>query len=152
MKKLHQRLRQESTVKIPTPPPDAKQVVEAVGNMYHQFPFPPPQRKHTYRQHAVFVHQLLKKLQINPKGKLFGDIACGTGLMMLDYALEFPETRFRKDGAVHRLAEPVRAHVHVVKIPMHFYDFQTKNWRAFELDDADFTENYLWGVQGLRID
>jgi len=94
MKKLHYHLRQESTVKIPTPPPDAKQVVEAVGNMYHQFPFPPPQRKHTYRQHAVFVHQLLKKLQINPKGKLFGDIACGTGLMMLDYALEFPETRF----------------------------------------------------------
>jgi SAM-dependent methyltransferase len=29
-----------------------------------------------------------------PAGAQFGDIACGTGLMMLDYAKEFPEAKF----------------------------------------------------------
>ncbi|MBV9048826.1 MAG: class I SAM-dependent methyltransferase, partial [Solirubrobacterales bacterium] len=33
-------------------------------------------------------------LGIDPAGKHFGDIACGTGLILLDYAQEFPEVQF----------------------------------------------------------
>jgi SAM-dependent methyltransferase len=72
----------------------ARDIVSSVQDMYSRYPFPPPQRKHTYRAHAAYVHHVLDEMGINPEGKIFGDIACGTGLMMLDYALEFPATEF----------------------------------------------------------
>jgi len=62
--------------------------------MYVRHPFPTAQRKNSYRRHASYVHQFLLERGIDPKGATFGDIACGTGLMMLDYAREFPETNF----------------------------------------------------------
>jgi len=70
------------------------EIVGAVCEMYKCYPFPPPQRKHTYRHHAAYVRRILTEVGINPDGQIFGDIACGTGLMMLDYALEFPHTGF----------------------------------------------------------
>lgn len=70
------------------------EISKAVSEMYNEFPFPPPQRKHTYQKHAEYTYKILNKLHINTKNKVFGDIACGTGLMMLDYALKFPETMF----------------------------------------------------------
>jgi SAM-dependent methyltransferase len=70
------------------------EVVSAVRHMYVRHPFPPPQRKHSYRRHAAYVRQFLHQRGIVPDGATFGDIACGTGLMMLDYAREFPETSF----------------------------------------------------------
>jgi SAM-dependent methyltransferase len=70
------------------------EVVRAVHDMYVRHPFPPAQRKNSYRRHAAYVHQFLTERGIDPKGATFGDIACGTGLMMLDYAREFPETSF----------------------------------------------------------
>jgi SAM-dependent methyltransferase len=69
-------------------------IVSAVGQMYARHPFPPPQRKNSYRRHAAYVHQFLRERGIAPEGATFGDIACGTGLMMLDYAREFPQTSF----------------------------------------------------------
>jgi SAM-dependent methyltransferase len=69
-------------------------VVSAVRAMYMQHPFPPPQRKNSYRRHAAYVRQFLAERGIDPQGRSFGDMACGTGLMMLDYAREFPETSF----------------------------------------------------------
>ena len=69
-------------------------VVSAVRHMYARHPFPPPQRKNSYRRHAAYVRQFLRERGIVPEGATFGDIACGTGLMMLDYAREFPETSF----------------------------------------------------------
>jgi SAM-dependent methyltransferase len=69
-------------------------VVRAVRDMYVRHPFPPAQRKNSYRRHAAYVHQFLEERGIDPAGATFGDIACGTGLMMLDYAREFPETTF----------------------------------------------------------
>lgn len=70
-------------------PPD---IVRAVRDMYARHPFPPPQRKYTYRRHAAYVRRFLAERGVDPRGREFGDIACGTGLMMLDYAREFPET------------------------------------------------------------
>jgi len=70
------------------------EITKRVHDMYVRHPFPPPQRRHTYRKHAAFVRKFLEEHGVDPKGKLFGDIACGTGLMLLDYAQEFPETRF----------------------------------------------------------
>jgi SAM-dependent methyltransferase len=69
-------------------------VVSAVRQMYARHPFPPPQRKNSYRRHAAYVHQFLRERGIVAEGATFGDIACGTGLMMLDYAREFPKTTF----------------------------------------------------------
>jgi SAM-dependent methyltransferase len=69
-------------------------VVRAVRDMYVRHPFPPPQRKNSYRRHAAYVHQFLQERGIDPNGATFGDIACGTGLMMLDYAREFPQATF----------------------------------------------------------
>ena len=69
-------------------------VVSAVRQMYARHPFPPPQRKNSYRRHAAYVRQFLRERGVVPEGSTFGDIACGTGLMMLDYAREFPETSF----------------------------------------------------------
>jgi len=69
-------------------------VVSAVRQMYARHPFPPPQRKNSYRRHAAYVHQFLCERGIAAEGATFGDIACGTGLMMLDYAREFPKTTF----------------------------------------------------------
>jgi SAM-dependent methyltransferase len=62
--------------------------------MYMRHPFPPPQRKNSYRRHAAYVRQFLGERGVDTRGKAFGDIACGTGLMMLDYAREFPEASF----------------------------------------------------------
>jgi SAM-dependent methyltransferase len=62
--------------------------------MYVRHPFPPSQRKYSYRSHAAYVHRFLEERGIDPRGRRFGDIACGTGLMMLDYAREFPQTSF----------------------------------------------------------
>jgi len=70
------------------------EVVSAVREMYLRHPFPPPQRKNSYRRHAAYVRRFLQDRGIGTEGATFGDIACGTGLMMLDYAREFPETSF----------------------------------------------------------
>ncbi|MGO8957963.1 MAG: class I SAM-dependent methyltransferase [Streptosporangiaceae bacterium] len=70
------------------------EVVRAVRDMYRRHPFPPAQRKHSYQRHAAYVRSFLAERGIEPRGRTFGDIACGTGLMMLDYAREFPETSF----------------------------------------------------------
>jgi SAM-dependent methyltransferase len=69
-------------------------IVTAVRDMYARHPFPPRQRKNSYRRHAAYVRQFLREMGIDPDGATFGDIACGTGLMMLDYAREFPEASF----------------------------------------------------------
>ena len=85
------------TVPAGTPasrPASASDVVSAVRDMYARHPFPSSQRRHGYRRHAAFVRRFLEERGIDPRGKRFGDIACGTGLMMLDYAREFPETTF----------------------------------------------------------
>ncbi len=71
-----------------------REIVDKVREMYEGYPFPTPQRKHSYRQHAAFVRKVLLGQGIDPAGKLFGDIACGTGLMLLDYTREFPQTQF----------------------------------------------------------
>ncbi|SRR5579875_590489 len=68
-----------------------RDVAARVRGQYRAHPFPPPQRRHSYRNHARFVRQYLEGLGIDPAGRRFGDMACGTGLMLLDYALEFPE-------------------------------------------------------------
>jgi SAM-dependent methyltransferase len=70
------------------------EVVQAVRGMYARHPFPPAQRKYSYGRHAAYVRRFLDERGIDPRGLKFGDIACGTGLMMLDYAREFPETSF----------------------------------------------------------
>ncbi len=75
-------------------PPAPERVTSQVRQQYLEHPFPPPQRKHSYREHAAFVRRVLDDLGLDPTGWRFGDIACGTGLMMLDYALEFPEAEF----------------------------------------------------------
>jgi SAM-dependent methyltransferase len=62
--------------------------------MYTRYPFPSAQRRHSYRRHAAHVREYLQQLGIDPAGKRFGDIACGTGLILLDYAQEFPEVQF----------------------------------------------------------
>ncbi len=51
-------------------------------------------RQCSYRRHAVGVRRFLVERGIGPRGRKFGDSACGTGLMMLDYVGEFPETSF----------------------------------------------------------
>lgn len=68
-----------------------QEVTDAVHQMYRHHPFPPLQRKHSYRGHARFVRQFLEERGFVPAGNAFGDIACGTGLMMLDYAQEFQD-------------------------------------------------------------
>jgi SAM-dependent methyltransferase len=72
----------------------AGDVVSAVRDMYVRHPFPPAQRKNSYRRHAAYVRQFLEEQGIDHRGGTFGDIACGTGMMMLDYAREFPGTSF----------------------------------------------------------
>lgn len=74
--------------------PSGQQITENVREMYRRHPFPSSQRKYGYRRHAAFVRRFLESRGIDPAGRRFGDIACGTGLMMLDYAKEFPEATF----------------------------------------------------------
>lgn len=69
-------------------------IAQRVARMYTRYPFPSPQRRHSYRRHAAHVREYLGQLGIDPAGKHFGDIACGTGLILLDYAQEFPEAQF----------------------------------------------------------
>lgn len=71
-----------------------EEITSRVRELYTRHPFPPLQRKHTYRRHAAFVRRFLEGLGLDPRGKKFGDIACGTGLMMQDNAREFPQTQF----------------------------------------------------------
>jgi len=71
-----------------------REVVRAVRDMYVRHPFPPLQRKFSYRRHAAYVRRFLEERGVDPRGRKFGDIACGTGLMLLDHAREFPETSF----------------------------------------------------------
>jgi ubiquinone/menaquinone biosynthesis C-methylase UbiE len=69
-------------------------IAQRVAQMYTRYPFPSAQRRHSYRRHAAHVREFLQQLGIDPAGKHFGDIACGTGLILLDYAQEFPEVQF----------------------------------------------------------
>ena len=69
-------------------------IAERVAQMYTRYPFPSAQRRHSYRRHAAHVREYLQQLGIDPAGRHFGDIACGTGLILLDYAQEFPEVQF----------------------------------------------------------
>ncbi len=69
-------------------------IAQRVAQMYTRYPFPSAQRRHSYRRHAAHVREYLQQLGIDPAGKHFGDIACGTGLILLDYAQEFPEVQF----------------------------------------------------------
>ncbi|MFZ0089978.1 MAG: class I SAM-dependent methyltransferase [Solirubrobacteraceae bacterium] len=71
-----------------------RDIAQRVAQMYNHYPFPSPQRKHSYRQHATHVREFLSQRGVDPTGKRFGDIACGTGLILLDYAQEFPEAQF----------------------------------------------------------
>ncbi len=73
-------------------PHSIQEVTDAVHEMYRHHPFPPLQRKHSYRGHARYVRRFLEECGVDPAGKAFGDIACGTGLMMLDYAQEFGDS------------------------------------------------------------
>lgn len=68
-------------------------VIDRVRAMYRDHPFPPPQRKNSYRSHARYVRGFLESQGLRTAGAHFGDIACGTGLMMLDYCQEFPEAK-----------------------------------------------------------
>jgi len=69
-------------------------IAQRVAQMYTRYPFPSAQRRHSYRRHATHVREFLQQLGIDPVGKHFGDIACGTGLILLDYAQEFPDVQF----------------------------------------------------------
>jgi SAM-dependent methyltransferase len=124
-------------------PGSASEITERVREQYLAHPFPPPQRKHSYKDHAAFVRRLLGDLGLDPTGWRFGDIACGTGLMMLDYALEFPEARFTgydlSEAAVERanstIAEAGLTNAHAA----------AKN--ILELDDeAAFDYILSWGT------
>lgn len=70
-------------------------VQKHVADMYARYPFPTPQRKNSYRKHAAYVRRFLEALGLDLRGARFGDIACGTALMLLDYAQEFPEVQFQ---------------------------------------------------------
>lgn len=70
---------------------DHAEVASRVHDQYTVHPFPPEQRLHSYRRHARFVRHVLEELGIDPAARRFGDMACGTGLMLADYAEEFPE-------------------------------------------------------------
>lgn len=73
---------------------DHASVVDRVRSQYLEHPFPPPRRRHSYREHARFVRRFLEDLGIDPAGRRFGDIACGTGLMLVDLASELREASF----------------------------------------------------------
>ncbi len=95
LNRLHRQIREKNfTGKLKQKPSMQGKILKAIQKMYGQFPFPPPQRRYSYKNHAIYVYKLFKKLKINPDGQTFADIACGTGLMMLDYALQFPKTKF----------------------------------------------------------
>ncbi|MDJ0516914.1 MAG: class I SAM-dependent methyltransferase [Trichodesmium sp. MO_231.B1] len=70
-------------------------VSESVRDMYTRYPFPPVERRNAYQNHAKFVRSVLENLGIKLEGARFGDIACGTGCMLTDYAREFPEVSFQ---------------------------------------------------------
>ena len=75
-------------------PATREEIIARVREMYRRHRFPPARRKHTYRHHVAYVRRFLDELGIDPRGREFGDFACGTGLMMLDYAQAFPDTTF----------------------------------------------------------
>ena len=92
---------------------DETNIAHRVRAMYRRHPFPTAQRKNSYRHHARYVHRFLDELGVEPAGKRFGDIASGTGLMMLDYCREFPDTEFvgfdLSDASVARANETLRS-------------------------------------------
>ena len=69
-------------------------ITERVRQQYMAHPFPPPQRRHSYRAHARYLRGFLGEVGLDPIGRRFADVACGSGLMLLDHALEMPQTTF----------------------------------------------------------
>lgn len=94
LNRLHKTVRDSTISNKAFHKPTSGNITGSVRSMYARYPFPPEQRRGSYKKHATYVSKLLKKLKINPDKKVFGDIACGTGLMMLNYANEFPKTEF----------------------------------------------------------
>ncbi len=118
-------------------------VVRAVRDMYARHPFPPQQRKHSYRRHAAYVRRFLEERGADPRGRAFGDIACGTGLMMLDYAREFPETQFAGydiSPASAGLANETLAHEGISNARAHVADIMTLDL------DGEFDYIVSWGT------
>lgn len=72
----------------------AKQTAEDVRRMYNLHPFPPEQRRGTYREHTKYLRKILESRGFATHGKKFADLACGTCAMLVDHALEFPEMSF----------------------------------------------------------
>lgn len=70
------------------------EVVRAVWGICARHPFPLSQHKYSHRRHGAYVHRFGAERGIDPRGRTFGDSACGTGPMMVDYVREFPETSF----------------------------------------------------------
>jgi SAM-dependent methyltransferase len=102
------------------------------------------------------VREFLQELGIDPAGKHFGDIACGTGLILLDYAQEFPEARFSgfdiTEASVNRANEAL-AEENVTNAQAHL-----QNIMELELE-SEFDYILSWGTihhlpdseEGVRI-
>lgn len=131
-------------------------IAQRVAQMYTRYPFPSAQRRHSYRRHAAHVREYLQQLGIDPEGKHFGDIACGTGLILLDYAQEFPEVQFTgfdiTEASVKRANEAL-AQEGVTNARAHL-----QNIMALELE-SQFDYILSWGTihhlpdseEGIRI-
>jgi SAM-dependent methyltransferase len=89
------------------------------------------------------VREFLQELGIDPAGKHFGDIACGTGLILLDYAQEFPEARFSgfdiTEASVNR-ANAALAEENVTNAQAHL-----QNIMELELE-SEFDYILSWGT------
>ena len=131
-------------------------IAQRVAQMYTRYPFPSAQRRHSYRRHAAHVREFLQQLGIDPAGKRFGDIACGTGLILLDYAQEFPEVQFSgfdiTEASVSRANENL-AQENVTNARAH-----VQNIMELELE-SEFDYILSWGTihhlpdaeEGIRI-
>ncbi|MGB0095378.1 MAG: class I SAM-dependent methyltransferase [Solirubrobacteraceae bacterium] len=131
-------------------------IAQRVAQMYTRYPFPSAQRRHSYRRHAAHVREFLQQLGIDPAGKQFGDIACGTGLILLDYAQEFPEVQFSgfdiTEASVNRANEAL-AQENVTNA-------QARQQNIMELElESEFDYILSWGTihhlpdseEGVRI-
>lgn len=131
-------------------------IAQRVAQMYTRYPFPSAQRRHSYRRHAAHVREFLQQLGIDPAGKHFGDIACGTGLILLDYAQEFPEVQFSgfdiTEASVNRANEAL-AQENVTNA-------QARQQNIMELElESEFDYILSWGTihhlpdseEGVRI-
>ena len=131
-------------------------IAQRVAQMYTRYPFPSAQRRHSYRLYAGHVREFLQQLGIDPAGKRFGDIACGTGLILLDYAQEFPEVQFSgfdiTEASVNRANENL-AQENVTNARAH-----VQNIMELELE-SEFDYILSWGTihhlpdaeEGIRI-